>query len=55
METERMALEIPFSDPLGPLPVDPLVGLCKRWLGGIFEARERSVRNYDLALVQLGT
>ncbi len=62
METERTTIEVPFPDPLGLLqaeaealkarvvPVDPLAGLCKRWLGGIFEARERAVRNYALAL-----
>ncbi|MBI2856218.1 MAG: hypothetical protein HYX93_05160 [Chloroflexi bacterium] len=62
MATERPAIEVPFPDPLGFLqgeaealrapvvPVDPLVGLCRRWLGGIFEAREKAVQNYAKAL-----
>ena len=62
MVTERSAIEVPFPDPLGLLqveaetlkarvvPVDPFAGLCKRWLGGIVEARERAVLNYALAL-----
>jgi hypothetical protein len=62
MPTERRVVEIPFPDPLGFLqgeaeavgspvvPVDLLVGLCRRWLGGIFEARERAVQNYAKAL-----
>ena len=62
MATDRKPLEVPFPDPLGLLqgeaeavgapvvPVDPLVGLCRRWLGGIFEARERAVQNYARAL-----
>ena len=64
MATERKAVEIPFPDPLGLLqgeaealrapvvPVDPLAGLCRRWLGGIFEAREKAVENYARALEQ---
>ena len=51
MATERTALEVPFPDPLGlfqgkvrlwdlpSCPWNPLAGLCKRWLGRIFEAR----------------
>jgi hypothetical protein len=62
MAIERTAVEVPFPDPLGLLqgeaeavgspvvPVDPLAGLCKRWLGGIFEAREKAVQNYARAL-----
>ncbi len=58
----RTSVEVPFPDPLGVLqgeaeawgapvvPVDPLVGLCRRWLGGIFEARDRAVQNYARAL-----
>jgi hypothetical protein len=62
MAIERTTVEVPFPDPQGLLqgeaealgspvvPVDPLAGLCKRWLGGIFEARERAVQNYARAL-----
>jgi hypothetical protein len=55
-------MDIPFPDPLGLLqgeaealrapvvPVDPLAGLCRRWLGGMFEAREKAVQNYARSL-----
>ncbi|MBI2919160.1 MAG: hypothetical protein HYY01_14390 [Chloroflexi bacterium] len=62
MPNGRTAVEVPFPHPAGLLqgeaeamgspvvPVDPLAALCKRWLGGIFEARERAIRNYAQAL-----
>ena len=55
---------VPILDPLGLLegeaqaarspvvPVDLLAGLCSRWLGGMFEARDRAVKNYADALAQ---
>ena len=55
-------MEVPFPDPLGLLqaeamalkapvvPVDPLAQLCSRWLGGMFQAREKAVQNYAKAL-----